>query len=307
MVSNNVLHKRTQYVYIAIRNRSIVRPFSSMYVEASTDFPQWPTTFLLYKACGYETSWYKVRLLAHFLDYYTTCDLVSFRLLLYHVVLCFQLPLFFFLFTGPDNVYRTDRPQHSRFTWDLRNCPRTNGRGNQEPYATAVRRWCSYNDALTDGNQNKIPKNLRGLTLHAQLYDRAFDLRPSIPDEIPLSNAGVDAVVNNLYKREALSIVNALFEDFSTLLSTKRGNNELFKKLRRDSLLKFPSSVLMVILSNCRTVLLPSCCWQTPLYLMPNEYPYFLQHRQRLRRLRIRRCRMTNTSNWFQTKALCPW
>lgn len=47
-----------------------------------------------------------------------------------------------------------NRPsQHSHFKLDLRNFPWRDGRGNQEPYATAVRRWCCSHDVVPISTQ----------------------------------------------------------------------------------------------------------------------------------------------------------
>lgn len=78
-------------------------------------------------------------------------------------------------------------------------------------------------------NMNKIPKILRGLTLRAQLYDRAVDFCCSIPKEDLLREHGVEKIAAALYKSNPLSAVLRFFDDFSSLIETKRGKIESFK------------------------------------------------------------------------------
>lgn len=49
-----------------------------------------------------------------------------------------------------------------------------------------------------------------------------------VDDDVLLTDDGVDTIIKFLYKRDALSVINALFEDFRLLLSTKLADNELF-------------------------------------------------------------------------------
>lgn len=135
----------------------------------------------------------------------------------------------FSLVMGPGNSNVRDRPSYPSFSRDLRNCPWTDGRGNQELYASAVEMWSSYDDFLADSNSNKISNNIRGLTLRAQLCDRAIDLCRSIPNEDLLTKDGADKIVAALYKSGPLSAVSHLFHDFSFLLETKCSNTESFK------------------------------------------------------------------------------
>ena len=170
---------------------------------------------------------------------------------------------------GPGNNAR-DRPSHFKFSWDMRNCPWTDGRGNQEPYATAVTMWSFYHDTLPNSNSKKIPKNLRCLTLRAQLFDRAVDLCRSIPLEDLQSNDGQDKIVQALYKRDPLSAVSHLFDDFSSLLNTKRERTESFKNFEgrfaaqmarynaHGSYIQLPSSIVALLLLAKLTSMIPN-------------------------------------------------
>lgn len=128
------------------------------------------------------------------------------------------------LVTGPANNALAP-PSYPRLSWDRCNCPWTDGRGDQEPYATAVKVWSSYHEALSDANSNKISKTFRGYTLRAQLFDRAVYLCLLIPLEILQSEDGEDAIVKCLYEGDPLSAVLHLTDDFSSLLDTRRQGN----------------------------------------------------------------------------------
>ena len=124
---------------------------------------------------------------------------------------------------GSSSTARSDLPSRPKFKWDMRSCPWTDGKGNQEQYVLQVRRWSKYHDALPDNNSNKIPSELRGLTLQAQLFDRAIDLCRGISDDVIASETAVDEICKALHKRDAISVVSCLFEDFEKLLQFKRG------------------------------------------------------------------------------------
>lgn len=85
------------------------------------------------------------------------------------------------------------------FSWDMRTCTWTDGRGDEEPYASDVRPWCKSHDALPANNSNLVPPDRRGMTLNAYLYDSAADLCHSIPHDIIGSVEGVDAIIDALY------------------------------------------------------------------------------------------------------------
>ena len=128
---------------------------------------------------------------------------------------------------GPESSNRL--PSRPRFSWDVRAVPWTDGRGNQEQYAEAVSLWEAFQDTLADSNSNKVPKGARGIMLQSQLYGRARDLCKAIPDEMIRSDDGADAIVEALYRRDPLAVVSDVFQDFLSLINTKRHPNESFK------------------------------------------------------------------------------
>jgi len=77
---------------------------------------------------------------------------------------------------GPGNYQTPGLPSRPKFAWDTKNCPWTDGTGNQEIYASAVAKWSLFHDKLADNNSNKIAANCRGIVLEANLYGRAKDI-----------------------------------------------------------------------------------------------------------------------------------
>lgn len=59
----------------------------------------------------------------------------------------------------------SDLPTSSKLKWYMRSYPWTDGKWNQEPHVLQVGRRSKYHDTLPDNNSNKIPAELRGLTL----------------------------------------------------------------------------------------------------------------------------------------------
>lgn len=128
---------------------------------------------------------------------------------------------------GPESS--NNLPSRPRFSWDIRTVPWTDGRGNQEQYAEAVSLWEAFQDTLADSNSNKVAKAARGIMLQSQLYGRARDLCKAIPDSTIRSDQGAEAIVQALYKRDPLAVVSDVFQDFLTLMNTKRNHTESFK------------------------------------------------------------------------------
>jgi len=120
-------------------------------------------------------------------------------------------------------------PNRPRFSWDIRNVPWTDGKGSQEDYKNSVDLWSAFHDALPNTNANKLPIALRGIMLQSSLYGRAKEICRKVPDEVIRSAEGKDAIVNALHKRDALSTVSAVYQDFVTLLNVRRGENESFR------------------------------------------------------------------------------
>lgn len=154
----------------------------------------------------------------------------------------------------------SDLPSRPKFSWDLRNVPWTDGKGNQEQYAKNVELWVALHDKLPDSNNNKIPEALQGIMLQSQLFGRARDLVKKIPDDVIQSDEGVAAIVGAIYKRDALAVLSEVYHDFNGLLSTKRGATETFKNFElrfeaeaskfnaHSEVTKLPESLLAFIL-----------------------------------------------------------
>lgn len=129
---------------------------------------------------------------------------------------------------GP-STSRYNRPSHPKFSSDMRTCRWTDSRGDHEPYVSAVRRWCEYYYFFHVNNWNSKLPELHGLTLHAQLYDRAATLRQPIPGEIIGFIKGFDAIIDAFYKHDSQFILSSLYCDFSSFFATKRGSTETFQ------------------------------------------------------------------------------
>ena len=119
-------------------------------------------------------------------------------------------------------------PSRPRFSWDLKNVPWTDGKGSQEEYAEAVRLWSALHDKLPDSSSNKIGSDIRGIMLKSQFYGRAKEIVKKVPDDVIESNEGAQAIVNAVYKRDALSTVSDVYQDFMRLMNLKRGPTETF-------------------------------------------------------------------------------
>ena len=144
-------------------------------------------------------------------------------------------------------------PSRPRFYWDLRNVPWIDGKGNQEGYYDAVNAWRDCHNRLQDSNNNKIPSELQGIMLPAQLYGRAKNLCRTIDKSIIQSSSGVDEILKIIYKRDALAVVSDVYTDFMQLIMIKLGTNESFKNYESrfaSQLAKFHSNSDTVALSD---------------------------------------------------------
>lgn len=88
------------------------------------------------------------------------------------------------------------RSSFSRIPWDTRNALWSDGLGDQESYANAVRRWCAFHYTLPDSNANKIMTASRKMVLYSQAYGRAKIRCDAFNDTVLCSKAGVDATVD---------------------------------------------------------------------------------------------------------------
>ena len=120
-------------------------------------------------------------------------------------------------------------PSRPRFSWDMKSVPWTDGEGRQDDYADAVSLWSAFHDELPESNANKIPEKLRGIMLVSQLFGRAKEICKKIDDSVIRSVEGPAAIVQAVYKRDALSTVSDVYRDYMDLLSLKRSSNEKFR------------------------------------------------------------------------------
>ena len=119
-----------------------------------------------------------------------------------------------------------------------------------------------YHDLLPMGNANRYDKKIRGTILKSQLFGRARDLVPSIAAEDLRSYMGVQQVVNAIYTRDTLTVLNDVYFDFNNLVSEKRGQTEVSEIMRRDLSHSYRSSMLMDLLCSCLSQLRHLCLSQ---------------------------------------------
>lgn len=121
---------------------------------------------------------------------------------------------------GPGNESRSDSPSRPRFKWDLRTCPWTAGKRSRDGYAAAVLDCSEYHDLLSNSNSNKIPSNIRGLQFKSQLFDCAADLIYDIARSTRIAENSADAIVKSIYKRDTMSVVTDVFNEYTKLMNT---------------------------------------------------------------------------------------
>ena len=122
-----------------------------------------------------------------------------------------------------------DLPNCTRFSWDIRTVPWTEGKGSQEPYAAAVELWKLFYDTLPDSNANKLNATLHSIMLKSQLFSGAADLCKGLLNAEIISANGGQKIVDCVYQRHALAVVSDVYQEFMNLLGTKRGNSASFK------------------------------------------------------------------------------
>lgn len=94
-------------------------------------------------------------------------------------------------------------------------------------YASQEKQLLNLHPVRTE-RSNKVPKNLQVITLKAQLYGRAKDLCRAIESDVLISEHGAQAIVDSVYKRDTLAVVNDVYIDYMKLQSLRRGENESF-------------------------------------------------------------------------------
>lgn len=122
-----------------------------------------------------------------------------------HSLLLFGSSRFFVI--GPVATF-TSHSLYYNCSVGMQNCSLAEWQEDLKMYAAAaaVYQTCKYHDALFVQNANWVPSKLRGLTLHADLYNRAYELCTSASNDVICSVYGVDAITNDPYRRDPLSI-----------------------------------------------------------------------------------------------------
>ena len=134
---------------------------------------------------------------------------------------------------GPGREDRSDLPSRPKFSFDLKNPPWTDGRGSQEGFFKNVIRWKRLHDALPKEHSWKIDKNLQGVVLQSQLFDRAADLAEKLTETEIMSEDGALIIAKTIHKVDPLSAVTDAFQKFQQVLNTKRGQTETFRNFEQ--------------------------------------------------------------------------
>lgn len=71
---------------------------------------------------------------------------------------------------------------------------------------------------------------LGAIMLQSNLYGPAKEICRKVAGEVIRSDMGTDAIANSLHKRDALSTVSSVYQDFIAVLSAPQGDKESFKK-----------------------------------------------------------------------------
>ncbi len=121
----------------------------------------------------------------------------------------------------------------------------------------SVLQWSKYHDLVPSDRAQKIPKNVRGLILQGQLFDRASDLVKAIPPHILMSDDGVFAFANAIHKFDALSATTDAFQSFLTALLCVRGTTETFTNFES----RFEATLCKVRNAYGTVVVMPDVFW----------------------------------------------
>ena len=117
-----------------------------------------------------------------------------------------------------------------KFTWDLKNAARMDGRLPQERYHSAVGHWKPFNEKLIDGHNSKITTDIQDIVLQPQLFGRAADLCKKLSDEEIQAPDGALAIAELIHKSDLPTFLTDTFGKFQLLLITRRRENESIRK-----------------------------------------------------------------------------
>lgn len=88
--------------------------------------------------------------------------------------------------------------------------------------------WGQLYNKMPDANPQKLAPEIRGICLKPHVFGCAMVLCKGIPDNVISSPGGVQAIVDSVYKRDTLSVLNEVYTDSTNLLTCRRGSNEFF-------------------------------------------------------------------------------
>lgn len=97
-------------------------------------------------------------------------------------------------------------------------------------FGKEVRRSSAFHDNHPDINNNKLPRNLRGLMLISNLYGRAEALIEGRKDEIRAVDNGTKVFLKSIYKQGHQSVAVEVFDDLIAIIDTGRGKKGPFMK-----------------------------------------------------------------------------
>lgn len=148
----------------------------------------------------------------------------------------------------------SDVPSRPKFSFDLKNPPWTDSRGNQETYYRNVVSWKSLHDLLPENHASKITAELQGIILKSQLYGRAADLAEKVTIQQLKSANGALHIAKTIFKVDPLSSLTDGFSKFQSLLNTRRGQSESFRNFES----RFDAAVCKFNSSSTEDKLSPS-------------------------------------------------
>lgn len=130
---------------------------------------------------------------------------------------------------GCTKIENIGTPRRSKFSWDIKSEPWTDGCGDQKEYKDAVAIWQRFHNALPANNNNRIPTHLKTICLQWQLSGGAKDRCAGICNEDLVGDNGVSLITGGIYKRDSLSVVSEGYSSYNGLCKTRREKTETMK------------------------------------------------------------------------------
>lgn len=119
----------------------------------------------------------------------------------------------------------------SRFSWDIKSWPYTDGKGDQIENENSIRRWYAFQDNLEDQKSHKISKQNARIVFLSHLYVCGKDLCQGIEDKVIESDDAADLIVDAVYKRDPFSVVSMVYQEHEEPFSTHRNDQETNRNL----------------------------------------------------------------------------